>query len=250
MAFGDRAGDAVLIVRSITRERSDQTRDLVEQGANLRAVIDIVGRQRRRDDPARVSIYANVELFPGPAPSRAMLLDQPLARPAELEARAVHQQMHGLGIAVRPRPWRLQGLRPAAQGGMVGNSEIETEQANDRADQAFGLAQRQAEHGLEGQRRRDRQIRVVRLTARRGAGLRLPGRDRLFCEPDRQAPALAQGGIILGPIRDPAPLLRDAVTAISIGLERHGRPRVTEGLPSYASHTNTPTAPSVQQTPG
>src|SRR5215203_2914350 len=256
MAFGDRAGDAVLIVRSVTRERSDQTRDLVEQGANLRAVIAIVSRQRRRDDPARVSIYANVELFPGPAPSRAMLLDQPLARPAELEARAVHQQMNGLGIpssispAVRPRPRRLQGLGPAAQGGMVGNREIETQQANDRADQAFGLAQRQAEHGLEGQRRRDRQIRVVRLPARRGARLSLPGRDRLLREPDRQAPALAQGSIIFGPVRHPAPLLGDAMPARGMGLERHGGdPGSQKGSSSYASHPRTPTARSVQQTP-
>jgi hypothetical protein len=41
---------------------------------------------------------------------------------------------------------------------MVGNREIETQQANDRADQPFSLAQGQAEHGLERQRRRDRQI--------------------------------------------------------------------------------------------
>ena len=150
-----------------------------------------------------------------------MLLDQPLPGPAELQTRAVHQQMNGLRIAARPRPRHLQGLRPAAQGGMVGNREIETQQANDRADQAFGLAQSQTEHGLERQGRRDRQIRVVRLTARRGARLGVPGRDRLLREPDRQAPALAQGGIILGPVRDPAPLLRDTMPAISIGLERH-----------------------------
>src|SRR3954468_4694018 len=131
----------------------------------------------------------------------------------------------------------------AAQGGMVGNREIETQQANDRADQPFGLAQSQTEHGLEGQGRRDRQIRVVRLTAWRGARLRVPGRDRLFREPDRQAPTLAQGGIILGPVRDPAPLLRDMMPAISIGLERHGGSRVTEGvvhLRQLSLHANRP----------
>src|SRR5829696_7922091 len=155
MAFGDRAGDAVLIVRSVTRERSDQTRDLVEQGANLRPVINIVARQRRRDDPARVSIYANVELFPGPAPSRAMLLDQPLARPTQLQARAVHQQMHGVGPAITigatARPWagHVQRRGPAAQGGVVGSREIGTKQANDGPNQAFGLAVGQTEHGPE-----------------------------------------------------------------------------------------------------
>src|SRR4051812_43666725 len=90
-----------------------------------------------------------VQFPPGPAPSRAVLFDQPLARPTQFQARAVHQQMHRLGIAVRPWPRHLQGLRPAAQGGMVRHGESETKQADDGADQAFGLAQSQAEYGLE-----------------------------------------------------------------------------------------------------
>src|SRR5215212_3276974 len=158
-----------------------------------------------------------------------MLLDQPLPRPAELQTRAVHPQMNGLRIAARPRPGHLQGLRPAAQGGMVGNRESETQQANDRADQAFGLAQRQTEYGFERQRRRDRQIRVVWLPAWRGARLGMPGRDRGWREPDRQAPALAQGRVVFGPVRDPAPLLWDTMAAISIGLERHRGSRVIGG---------------------
>jgi hypothetical protein len=40
---------------------------------------------------------------------------------------------------------------------MVRDSEIETEQADDGADQPFGLPQSQAEHGAQRQRRRDRQ---------------------------------------------------------------------------------------------
>ena len=43
MALGDRAVDTVLVVRPVTRERSNRIRDLVEQGADLGAVIDIVG---------------------------------------------------------------------------------------------------------------------------------------------------------------------------------------------------------------
>src|SRR3954469_8041618 len=166
MALADAGVDAVLVVRAVACDGGHCACDLVEQGANLGTVIDIVGRQRRRNDPARVSIDAEVHLAPGPARSRAMLLDQPLASAAELQARAVYQQVQGLGIppsislAVRPWSGHLQGLGPAAQGGMVGNGEIETKQADNGADQAFGLAQRQAEHGLERQSRRDRQIRV------------------------------------------------------------------------------------------
>jgi len=51
---------------------------------------------------------------------------------------------------------------------------------------------------------------------------------RSIIEPDREATSLAQGCIVLRPIRHPVPLLRDAVTASSIGLERHGRDLCSE----------------------
>src|SRR3954471_2338094 len=178
-----------------------------------------------------------------------MLLDQPLPGPAELQPRAVHQQVHWRTPRLWSRHRHLQALRPAAQGGMVGNGKIETKQTDDRADQAFGLAQGQAEYRLERQPRRDRQRRVVRLTARRGAGLGVPGRDRRLGEPDGQAAALSQGRIVFGPVGDPAPLFRDAVTAISIGLERHEGSRSQNGSSSYASYPRTPTARFVQQAP-
>src|SRR4051794_35985204 len=57
----------------------------------------------------------------------------------------------------------------------------------------------------------------VRLE-RRGARLGLPSRNCRLREPHRQAPALAQGGIVFGPVRDPAPLLGDMMAARGIGL--------------------------------
>jgi hypothetical protein len=70
---------------------------------------------------------------------------------------------------------------------VVRDSEIKTEQADDGADQPFGLPQSKAEHGAQRQRRRDRQGRIVGLTAPRGPWCCAPGRDRLFGEPHRQA---------------------------------------------------------------
>src|SRR5687768_3979140 len=58
---------------------------------------------------------------------------------------------------------------PPAEGREVRYRQVEAEQLEDRADQSLGLAQRQMEHRAECQSCRDRQIRVVRLTARRGA---------------------------------------------------------------------------------
>src|SRR5271154_1702571 len=82
--------------------------------------------------------------------------------------------------------------------------------------------QSQAEHGAQRQRRRDRQGRIVGLTAPRGPWFCAPGRDRLFGEPHRQAATLAQGSIIFRPVRYPILLLRNVVTAIGVGLEWHG----------------------------
>ena len=48
---------------------------------------------------------------------------------------------------------------------MIRHRQIETEELEDGADQAFRLTQRQAEHRPQRQRRPDRQSRVVRLTA-------------------------------------------------------------------------------------
>src|SRR5215469_11857825 len=64
MAGRDLAVDAVPIVRSIAGERSDGIVNLVQQGSDLRAVIQIIGGQRRRDDSARVGIDTDVQFAP------------------------------------------------------------------------------------------------------------------------------------------------------------------------------------------
>ena len=66
------------------------------------------------------------------------------------------------------------------------------------------------------------------LTASCGAGFGPPGGNCLLREPDREAAALTQGRVILRPIRDPVPLLGDAMTASGIGLDRHRRIRDLE----------------------
>ncbi len=55
---------------------------------DLGAVVDVLGRQRRRDDLAGVGVHANVRLAPRPARLGAVLLDQPLARAARAVQRS------------------------------------------------------------------------------------------------------------------------------------------------------------------
>src|SRR6267378_240158 len=130
-------------------------------------------------------------------------------------------RMHGFGAGRRSR--HLQCLGPPAQRGMVRDGEIETEQADDGADQPFGLPQSQAEHHAQRQRCRNRQGRIVGLTAPRSPWFGAPSRDRLVAEPDRQTATLAQSSIIFRPVRYPILLPGDVMTAIGIDLERHGR---------------------------
>ncbi len=80
MALGNAGVDAVLVVSAVAGERGHCARDLVEQGADLGAVIDLLGCERRGDDLARLGIQADVQLPPGPARLGAVLLLQPLAR--------------------------------------------------------------------------------------------------------------------------------------------------------------------------
>jgi hypothetical protein len=131
---------------------------------------------------------------------------------------------------------------------MVWRREIKTKQPKKGCDQPFGLAERQAENRPQRQRRGDRQRRVARLAAARGAWRRLPRRNRRFREPDGQAPALAQGDVIGSPIRHSVPLLRDVMTAILVRFEWHDDcPRSETGPLSYAANSSPPNDRSVQQ---
>jgi len=82
-----------------------------------------------------------------------------LARAAQFQASASTSKCtgpileRGLGITAR--------FRLAGSAWNVRDGEIKTEQADDRADQPLGLAQRQAKDGTQGQRGHDRQRRVV-----------------------------------------------------------------------------------------
>src|SRR6201987_5417794 len=133
---------------------------------------------------------------------------------------------------------------------MVWRGEIKTKQPKKGCDQPFGLAQRQAENRPQRQRRGDRQRRVARLAAARGAGLGLPCRNRCFRKPDGQAPTLAQGNVVGGPIRHSVPLLRDVMTAILVRFECHGDcPGSGTGPSSYTVHLSSPTTDPCNKVP-
>src|SRR5215217_294714 len=83
------------------------------------------------------------------------------------------------------------------------------------------------------------------LSASGGAGLRPPSRDRFIGEPDREAAALTQAGVIGGPVRDLALLPGNVASAGLVQLEGHGWRPMSEGgrsptPPSLSAPTSQP----------
>jgi hypothetical protein len=96
VTLADLSVDIVPIVRPISSKRRNRHRNLLKQGTDLRAVIDILAGQVGGDDLSSVGVDTDVELSPGPTRPCGMLLDQPLTGTAELEPCAVDQQVSGL----------------------------------------------------------------------------------------------------------------------------------------------------------
>jgi hypothetical protein len=66
MARGDLVVDVVAVERTVGGGGGNRTIDLVEQGAELRVVVVVIG-QRRRDDPVGVGVPGEVQKLWGGA---------------------------------------------------------------------------------------------------------------------------------------------------------------------------------------
>jgi len=124
----------------------------------LRRVVHVLGGQRRRHDPAGAGVHAQVQHAPRPACRRPVLFQQPLTLATELQARAVHQQVHGFAASTgvgMTRPRHLQRRRTPAERRVVRHGQHEAKQANDGAEQALGLPVGQAEHRADRERHQD-----------------------------------------------------------------------------------------------
>jgi hypothetical protein len=78
IALDDRGVIVISIVRAVTGERRDRNCDLIEQWSDLRAIIDVIACQLRRNDLAGVSVHPDVELPPRTPSLRTVLFEQPL----------------------------------------------------------------------------------------------------------------------------------------------------------------------------
>ena len=171
-------------------------------------------------DLASVGVHGKVELAPLP-PRATVLLGVPLALPEQLQAGAVQHEMHGPFVPGNTRLTTSEGATTPGQGGMIRDGQLEAEQAQHAAAERFGLAQGQVEDEPQDQHQLDCQVGVAWLSARRSPARRLPASECCLVKPERQVTAPLQPGLVGGPVRHPETLLRDAVTADGVVLERH-----------------------------
>ncbi len=137
MTLADLTVDIVPIVRPIAGKRRNRARNLLQQGTDLRAVIDILVGQLGGNDLSRVGVHPDMELSPGPRRPCGVLFGQPLTGTAKLETCAVHQQVDRFAAGSWSR--HRQCLAPSADRRMVGRCEIKTKQPKNGCDQPFGL---------------------------------------------------------------------------------------------------------------
>ena len=128
MALGNTGVDAVLVGSAIPSEQGHRARDLIKQGTALSTVVDLLGCERDSDDLAVAGVQADVQLLPRPARPGAVLFLQPLARAAQAQARAVHQQVQGLATPAPQRARYLQRFGPTAQGRVARHRQSEPDQ--------------------------------------------------------------------------------------------------------------------------
>ena len=114
----DRRVDAHPVIRAVTGHRGHGLRDLIEQRADLRGVIDGAVGQRGGHDLPALRIHADMQFPPGAPPLGPVLLDHPLAGSAQLQPGAVHQQVErSAGAGLRARQRHRSG--PPGDGGMI-----------------------------------------------------------------------------------------------------------------------------------
>jgi hypothetical protein len=97
--------DAFLVICAVIRERDNGTINLIEQRTDLRAVVNIVDGQRRRDDLTRVGINTALVHFDG---SRGMAgcpsISLAQARPMPNKHNAAHRH-HIVKMPFKVQNW-------------------------------------------------------------------------------------------------------------------------------------------------
>ncbi len=172
------AGSSLLINRlavigAVGNNADDPSFHCRQQGRNLCDVAGILVCQDVRHDLTRFGIDSQMRLAP-PSRLAAMLLGLPLALTEDLQARAVQHDVNRSVMAGSTRLASGEAVATPAEGRMVGHGDLQPQQSQNRANEAFGLAQCQMEDEPQCQHHLDGDVGIDRLAAPTGSTRRLP----------------------------------------------------------------------------
>src|SRR5215208_4936573 len=100
------------------------------------------------------------------------------------------------------RPTVCEAATAPAQGGLVGNREIQPKQPEHTSGEALSLAQGQVEDEPQRQNQLDRQVRIERLSAWCGPSRCVPSSNGGLLEPKCQVASALQPCLILSSVPD------------------------------------------------
>jgi len=153
-----------LVVGPVSREPLDLVAEPAWQLSHSAGIIgSALGQAVRYDETAPID--SDVQFPPISRPLRPMLRRGPRAFTNDLEARAVDDQVDR---STGPGRLRQDVERPSSsrQRAVIRNGQvIEAQDIEQRSYEAFGLPEREPEHGPQCQRRLDREVRIQPLSA-------------------------------------------------------------------------------------
>src|SRR5215204_1273835 len=166
-----------------------------------------------------------MKLAPGPLTPRTVLFHQPLARAVDLQPGRVDHDVNRparLGSCQRRR--ERQARTAPGKRGVVGYTNTDIEQGRERAQQALSLPPRPTKGHAQQVPGLDRHVRVVAGSPPLARAGRVPGRERLGRDPDREAAPLLQRPVVRRPVADLVARPGEFVAARLIGFVGHWSP--------------------------
>jgi hypothetical protein len=155
LAGGGFSVNRLAVIGTIRNNAGDPSFHCRQQSRHLRDVAAILVCQDVRRDLTRFGVESQMQLAPLPWLA-TVLLGIPLALTEDLQARAVQHDVNRSVMADSTRLASGEAAAAPAQGRVVGHGDLQPKQTQDRAREAFDLAQRQMEdepqcqHHLDG----------------------------------------------------------------------------------------------------
>ncbi len=185
------------VIGPVARDLNDAARNLIQQGRQQTTVVDPARCNLHRHNLFLPLIDTQVQLTPGSAPAMSMLSDVPFTRALHSQARRIHNHVP------RPTAWansqeRRQGTLSSTESAVVWNWQIESEQLQERRNEALRRPKAKMKHRLQYQRTLNGRVGVNLWSA--GALGRVgvpPGGNGVLIEPKGQTPPGDQRPIVV-----------------------------------------------------